>query len=660
MSKYNKTVLTQAGLDLAKRANAGQAKFKVTRAVTSADDLGSTPIQQLERMTEIPNIMQEGKILDAEEVESDNAVIGVSLRFTNEGLTNGYKIRIIGLYVKEDGQTNDFLYAVSTAVEPEYMPDYNDNVLYRFNTQLYLVIGRAQNVTVVVDDKTVVSVKKFNDFKEEVDKKIEQAGKVKKARINEGEIVEPDDQGVLNLLVNDVKLNDFPTVITDLNDLTAAGMYRFSNLTVPEARAIKNNPVIEPISKARSFIKVLEDVGNVVQVVVNVGDGSYVYVRVKIKATSTWTNWSCLNPSQMRDNDIQKLINDEITKLNINQYATKEELNNISNKVVNSVNGVKPDSNGNTTIDTVDNITVTTGFDWDTATPTNETRKSNNAWLVDQAVFQGAVTRMNQNRDNANGRLSLTGGTMNKGSVISWTGQDSTDSHEGNIGGLSWTGGTDTASIYGDQNNNDNLDLAFDLGDDSSNHFSFRNNGSEVAAIYSNGHFSGTVDWSNVSGRPDVNVAVPLFRRITAGNTWNDILGASNGNTPVLVSIRDEGGANTLGNFSAAVAFGGGDTKGVLNVAYSDHTARIIGGNGNAPVWHEDIAWKSDIDRLQSIINQQNQTIQSLTTRLTNAENEIRYIKDNYIEGRRFPASQEAQANSWENANTQRLAFITK
>ena len=156
-----------------------------------------------------------------------------------------------------------------------------------------------------------------------------------------------------------------------------------------------------------------------------------------------------------------------------------------------------------------------------------------------------------------------------------------------------------------------------------------------------------------------VNVTVPLFRRITAANTWNDILGASNG-SPVLVSIRDEGGANTLGNFSAAVAFGGGDTKGVLNVAYSDHTARIIGGNGDAPDWHEDIAWKSDISNLQNIINQQNQTIQSLTSRLNNAENEINYIKANYVEGRTFPASQEAQANSWENENPQRIAFITK
>ena len=68
----------------------------------------------------------------------------------------------------------------------------------------------------------------------------------------------------------------------------------------------------------------------------------------------------------------------------------------------------------------------------------------------------------------------------------------------------------------------------------------------------------------------------------------------------------------------------------------------------------------SDVNSLQNLINQQNQTIQSLTTRLANAENEIRYIKANYVEGRTFPASQEAQANSWENANPQRIAFIER
>lgn len=173
MSKYRNTVLTALGIDLAKRANAGQAKFKVTKVATSADDLGDISTEQLERMTEVPNVAQYGTITDAEPLETDNSAIGVSLRFTNKGLSAGYKIRIVGLYVREDGQQNDILYAVTTATEPEYMPDFNDQVLYRFNMQMYVVVGRAQSVSVLVDDSTVVSVKNFTDYKTLNDKRVD-------------------------------------------------------------------------------------------------------------------------------------------------------------------------------------------------------------------------------------------------------------------------------------------------------------------------------------------------------------------------------------------------------------------------------------------------------------------------------------------------------
>ena len=158
-----------------------------------------------------------------------------------------------------------------------------------------------------------------------------------------------------------------------------------------------------------------------------------------------------------------------------------------------------------------------------------------------------------------------------------------------------------------------------------------------------------------------VNVTTPLFREISADSTWEDIFGVTNP-TNVLTSLRINPGGNgqLVNDYAAGIGFGGSDTKAVISVDYYSHVARFTAGNGTSPGWSEDVAWKSDIDRLQSIINQQNQTIQSLTTRLTNAENEINYIKANYVEGRTFPASQEAQANSWENANPQRIAFIEK
>lgn len=147
------------------------------------------------------------------------------------------------------------------------------------------------------------------------------------------------------------------------------------------------------------------------------------------------------------------------------------------------------------------------------------------------------------------------------------------------------------------------------------------------------------------------NVITPLFREIQNSNSWQDIFGVGNPNN-VLTSLRiDSGGSGPLLNdFTAGVGFGGADTKGVLSVGYHNNQARITGGNGNGPVWSEDVAWKSDINSLLNTINQQNQTIQ----------NEIRYIKDNYIEGRRFPASQEAQAEAWENEKPTRLAMIEK
>ncbi len=170
MSQYNKTVLTHAGLELAKRVNAGQAKFGITRAVTSADDWSHKTVQDLEEVTTIPNIMQQGTIMDTDEVESNNSVIGVSLCFTNKNLSTSYQIRIIGLYVKEEGQENDFLYAVTTAVTPEYMPSFADKVLYKFNMQMYLVIGKAQAVNVVIDEGTAVTRTQFDKYKVEVDK----------------------------------------------------------------------------------------------------------------------------------------------------------------------------------------------------------------------------------------------------------------------------------------------------------------------------------------------------------------------------------------------------------------------------------------------------------------------------------------------------------
>lgn len=222
-----------------------------------------------------------------------------------------------------------------------------------------------------------------------------------------------------------------------------------------------------------------------------------------------------------------------------------------------------------------------------------------------QSKITNAQNTATQANNNADSRLPLAGGSMNTNAQISFN-----DGTMGKLGGLTWNGSTDSAKIYGDVTANDNLDLAFDLGDDGSNHFSFRRNGSETSAITSDGHYTGTVDWGHVNGRPQdqidkINTDNPLFRMIANSNTWNDIFGVDNGRN-VLTSLRiNSGGSGVLLNdFAAGIGFGGADTKGVLSVAYQNHQARITGGNGAGPVWSEDVAWKSDINDLRNQVQQ--------------------------------------------------------
>ncbi len=196
--------------------------------------------------------------------------------------------------------------------------------------------------------------------------------------------------------------------------------------------------------------------------------------------------------------------------------------------------------------------------------------------------------------DDVNTRLPLAGGSMAKGSWINFDAQSAYNAHDGVIGGVMWNGASDSIKIFGDNNASDNLDLAIQLGDDNSNHVSFRRaDGNEVAAIDMNGNFTGWTNWAKVANTGLNNPT--LGRYISQSNTWNDIIGQDNGKF-ALAAIRDQsnGQGNTIGNFSSGIVFGGGDTKGMLNVAYDKPQARIIGGNGNGPVWHKDIAWKDD------------------------------------------------------------------
>lgn len=72
----------------------------------------------------------------------------------------------------------------------------------------------------------------------------------------------------------------------------------------------------------------------------------------------------------------------------------------------------------------------------------------------------------------------------------------------------------------------------------------------------------------------------------TTDNGWSMINSSYNGF--LLKSLRSSSNAPAWlqGNYSAGIAFGGADTKGVMSVAYSSPSIRFAGGNGSKPVWY--------------------------------------------------------------------------
>lgn len=109
-----------------------------------------------------------------------------------------------------------------------------------------------------------------------------------------------------------------------------------------------------------------------------------------------------------------------------------------------------------------------------------------------------------------------------------------------------------------------------------------------------------------------VNVNSPLSRRIdtSLGRAPINIfeiqgsnLGGNGG--AILQTFRDSSPTDgiTLGQLSSGFVFGVDNTRAVLNVHWQDHKARIIGANtDNGNYWAEDIAWKTDIQRLEQEI----------------------------------------------------------
>ncbi|MEK3614992.1 hypothetical protein [Lactobacillus crispatus] len=558
MDKFKDTIITDAGRKLLINVGAGNGEIAYTRAVLAGQDVSSMADEDIRKLATLENQKMEVNVIVTP--PQDNTIT-VSASFGNKDLTDDLTFSSVGWYAKNNNDNKEILLGVSPSNGEQTLaagsPDHRSTA--SIDIDLAMAISNAAKVDLTVNEIGVAHMSDVNaailKLKAEYDPKIEQAGKVKGAKINDGAVVEPDDDGILDLIVDSDRIKDFPADLKDLNDLPS-GTYRTSQ----SAASFVNYPKMQdgttpfniPIVWKNALIKVVKDANAGYQLIVS----SQQKYAIRYFSNNHWGYWFQL--PTLSNNDIIKLIDSKVDGLNIGNYATKTDLTSVSNSAVKKVNGLTPDGSGNVNVTS----TVARCFDANanaTTKMTEENLHGGNQILMDQNAGQDIVNW-------AKGQFNTLNGNINKLNA--------------------------KTEIPGVANANDLV------GDASS---------------------ISTYKLSN-SG----NLNVPDFYPDKRGT---------------LININYDGNAKT--QIWIPVGNSGGDSIAL----------RYWEGN-NYPKWKK-LATVQDTTNLQNQINDLKKSNADLI-------GTVNWLKDNAAIARRFPASQEAQAQQWENDHPNYFALIEK
>lgn len=551
MSEYNKTILTNAGIDLARRANKGAATFQLTRGVSSTENLSEKTIEELQNLTQLPSIQQSVSLSDVvDTTDNPDTVLGIRMTFDNQNLNTGYNVHTVGVYAKEPGK-GEILYGVATAKTPEYIPDFREQMLFKFDFLMYLVIGRTDKVTVQVSPDDVY-LKKDTYNKAEIDAKVSDA--VSKLNDKDAEILKNlNDYKQENKTYHqnleqqlDTKADKSAVnqqLETKADKSTTYTKDEVDNIISPKAdKSYVDGELSKKADKDTTYTK--DEVnskiaGQVKSVNGHTANASGAVTLPTLKATML-TGYDVKNKTATFDNNAHFDANGIFSRRPVDQGVIGQLADAINAKLPIKAGQADADllaNSGNEIVywngngDSVKNLPPMNnkswffaikllGPGWGSVTVVDQDGKY---WLNNKTGDIWAGWQRTANIDEVNSRLSLGGGEMAKGSTILWQGTNAGPNiQEGNIGGLQWNGATDYVKIFGDNNSSDNLDLAIQLGDDNSNRISIRNAlGTETAAILADGHYTGTVNWDCVNGRPDINNANPVVTVINSFDVAN-------------------------------------------------------------------------------------------------------------------------------------------
>ena len=150
MAAFGAAILTQQGLNLIAKAQAGQAAIKFTKA--AAGDGSYSDGEVLTGLTNLKSQRQDMPINEVAIVNDSTVYLKfVISNFTEaQSLEHGYYVKEVGVFA-EDPEEGEILYAIAVAVNNQwdYMPAYNGLHAATILMEFYTEVSNAAEVTIV-------------------------------------------------------------------------------------------------------------------------------------------------------------------------------------------------------------------------------------------------------------------------------------------------------------------------------------------------------------------------------------------------------------------------------------------------------------------------------------------------------------------------------
>lgn len=161
VKQFRDTELTNVGFSVSNKAAIGKTQFSTTRAVSTDVDLSTYKIDDLKNLTSLPNEINSGIITDYD--MQGNSVSAIKINFNNSNFKDGYVVRAVGMYAKENGSDKEFLHSITVSDSPVYIPAVSGNVYDGFYFTMAIFSGSNKNINIKIADETNATVKYVDD-----------------------------------------------------------------------------------------------------------------------------------------------------------------------------------------------------------------------------------------------------------------------------------------------------------------------------------------------------------------------------------------------------------------------------------------------------------------------------------------------------------------